>query len=58
MTIPGEYVPSPSDWVRKQVEESGANYFVCQFAFGDLSQAETLRSIHLFAEKVMPSLQV
>ena len=39
------------------MRDSGANYFVAQFAFGDLTQEETLRSIGLFAEQVMPMLQ-
>ncbi|HEY7165043.1 MAG TPA: LLM class flavin-dependent oxidoreductase [Candidatus Binatia bacterium] len=49
---------SVTEAVRAQVNESGANYFVGQFAFGDLSQAETSRSIHLFAEKVMPAFDI
>ena len=36
--------------------ETGSNYCVCQFAFGDLSQAEILRSVELFARDVMPAL--
>jgi len=43
-------------FLRRQVEETGSNYVVGQFAFGELTQAETLRSIELFAEKVMPGL--
>jgi alkanesulfonate monooxygenase SsuD/methylene tetrahydromethanopterin reductase-like flavin-dependent oxidoreductase (luciferase family) len=44
-------------FLQRQVEETGTNYVVGQFAFGDLSFAETLRSIELFAENVMPELQ-
>ena len=36
---------------------AGADYFVGQFAFGDLHRAETLRSIDLFAQEVMPKLR-
>ena len=36
---------------------SGANYLVGQFSFGSLTQAETLRSIDLFTERVMPALR-
>jgi alkanesulfonate monooxygenase SsuD/methylene tetrahydromethanopterin reductase-like flavin-dependent oxidoreductase (luciferase family) len=43
--------------VRKQMTESGSDYFVGQFSFGDLTLAETLRSIALFAGKVMPALR-
>ncbi len=43
--------------LREQLTEAGANYFVGQFAFGDLSGAVAARSIKLFAEEVMPSLR-
>jgi hypothetical protein len=43
--------------VNKQLAESGANYFVGQFAFGNLSLEETLRSIALFSDEVMPMLR-
>jgi alkanesulfonate monooxygenase SsuD/methylene tetrahydromethanopterin reductase-like flavin-dependent oxidoreductase (luciferase family) len=46
-----------TEYVGKQMSESGANYFVGQFAFGDLTQAETLRSIELFSVEVMPKLR-
>ena len=53
-------VGSP-DTVRKalalQLAESGANYLVCRFAFGDLTLAESLRSLELFASHVMPALR-
>ena len=37
--------------------EAGADYFVGQFAFGDLTLAETMHSIELFADEVMPALR-
>ncbi len=40
--------------VRKMVEESGANYFICQFSFGDLRQDEVLHSAGIFAREVLP----
>ncbi len=43
--------------IRRQMADAGADYFVGQFAFGDLSLAETLRSIDLFAGEVMPALR-
>jgi alkanesulfonate monooxygenase SsuD/methylene tetrahydromethanopterin reductase-like flavin-dependent oxidoreductase (luciferase family) len=46
-----------AEYVGKQMSESGANYFVGQFAFGDLTQEETLRSIALFSEEVVPRLR-
>src|SRR6266705_1269143 len=36
-------------FLRRELAKTGSNYCVCQFAFGDLSQAEILRSIELFA---------
>jgi alkanesulfonate monooxygenase SsuD/methylene tetrahydromethanopterin reductase-like flavin-dependent oxidoreductase (luciferase family) len=39
----------------QQIAESGTNYLVGQFAFGDLSLEETLRSVKLFAADVMPA---
>jgi alkanesulfonate monooxygenase SsuD/methylene tetrahydromethanopterin reductase-like flavin-dependent oxidoreductase (luciferase family) len=40
-----------------QVEDSKANYIVGQFCFGDLTLAEMLRSVELFASQVKPALQ-
>ena len=42
---------------REQIEETGANYFVGQFAFGDMTTAEALDSINRFAREVMPALR-
>ena len=46
-----------AEYVRTQLAEAGANYFVGQFAFGNLTQEETLRSIALFSEEVMTMLE-
>ena len=43
--------------LRAQIQATGSNYLVGQFAFGDLSLAETLASIELFARRVMPELK-
>jgi alkanesulfonate monooxygenase SsuD/methylene tetrahydromethanopterin reductase-like flavin-dependent oxidoreductase (luciferase family) len=43
-------------FLQSQLEESAANYLVGQFAFGDLSLDESLRSLQLFSERVMPKL--
>jgi alkanesulfonate monooxygenase SsuD/methylene tetrahydromethanopterin reductase-like flavin-dependent oxidoreductase (luciferase family) len=45
------------DFLAKQIKDSQANYLVGQFCFGDLTLNEMLRSVELFAEKVMPSLR-
>jgi alkanesulfonate monooxygenase SsuD/methylene tetrahydromethanopterin reductase-like flavin-dependent oxidoreductase (luciferase family) len=46
-----------AEYVQSQMRATGANYFVGQFAFGDLTQEETLRSIALFSERVMPKVR-
>lgn len=43
--------------LKAQLAESGANYLVCRFAFGDLSLKESLRSVDLFSKHVMPALR-
>jgi alkanesulfonate monooxygenase SsuD/methylene tetrahydromethanopterin reductase-like flavin-dependent oxidoreductase (luciferase family) len=45
------------DALLAQVAETGANYVVSRFAFGDLTEAESLRSAELFAREVMPALR-
>jgi alkanesulfonate monooxygenase SsuD/methylene tetrahydromethanopterin reductase-like flavin-dependent oxidoreductase (luciferase family) len=40
-----------------EMERSGADYLVGQLAFGDLSPAETMRSLDLFVGEVMPALR-
>jgi alkanesulfonate monooxygenase SsuD/methylene tetrahydromethanopterin reductase-like flavin-dependent oxidoreductase (luciferase family) len=39
-----------------QLQAVGANYLVGQLVFGDMSPAESARSIELFASKIMPAL--
>lgn len=41
--------------VRKMADEAGANYFISQFSFGDLTQREVLHSVGLFAREVLPA---
>jgi alkanesulfonate monooxygenase SsuD/methylene tetrahydromethanopterin reductase-like flavin-dependent oxidoreductase (luciferase family) len=43
--------------IRSQMAEAGTNYFVGQFAFGDLTHSEVMRTIDLFAREVMPALK-
>jgi alkanesulfonate monooxygenase SsuD/methylene tetrahydromethanopterin reductase-like flavin-dependent oxidoreductase (luciferase family) len=45
------------EMLRAQLAESGANYLVCRFAFGDLSLSESLRSLELFQRHVLPGLR-
>jgi alkanesulfonate monooxygenase SsuD/methylene tetrahydromethanopterin reductase-like flavin-dependent oxidoreductase (luciferase family) len=44
-------------FLRSQLAETEANYVVGQFAFGELTLDETLTSIDLFAQHVMPALR-
>ena len=44
-----------ADVLERQISQSGTNYLVCQFAFGDLSLDELLQSVQLFAAEVMPA---
>jgi hypothetical protein len=42
-------------WVAEHAQTAGINYFSLEFAFGDMTFAETLRSAELFAKEVMPA---
>jgi alkanesulfonate monooxygenase SsuD/methylene tetrahydromethanopterin reductase-like flavin-dependent oxidoreductase (luciferase family) len=46
-----------TEFLKAQMTESGANYVVGQFAFGDLTLSEILRSLELFTRHVMPELR-
>jgi alkanesulfonate monooxygenase SsuD/methylene tetrahydromethanopterin reductase-like flavin-dependent oxidoreductase (luciferase family) len=58
MAIDNGIAGSP-ETVRKfmaaEVETSGCNYLLSWFAFGDMTLAESLRSLDLFAREVMPA---
>lgn len=43
--------------IEEQIETSGANYFVARFAYGNLTHEESVRSLELFANEVMPHFQ-
>lgn len=47
-------VDSVRQYVERYVEESGANYFVGSFQWGDLTHEEASKSLRLFSEQVMP----
>src|SRR5262249_47926835 len=40
----------------RQISQARINYLVCRFAFGDMTLAESQRSLELFARSVMPKL--
>jgi alkanesulfonate monooxygenase SsuD/methylene tetrahydromethanopterin reductase-like flavin-dependent oxidoreductase (luciferase family) len=56
----GYVVAGTPDMVRAQLEshiaESGINYLLLQLAFGNLTHAQQMRSLKLFATEVMPKL--
>ncbi len=43
------------DFLAAEIAASGANYLLSWFAFGDMTLAESLRSVELFAREVMPA---
>ena len=44
------------DYMQRYAAETGANYFVGSFHWGDLSHQEACRSLELFASEVMPAV--
>jgi alkanesulfonate monooxygenase SsuD/methylene tetrahydromethanopterin reductase-like flavin-dependent oxidoreductase (luciferase family) len=46
-----------TSFVTSQIRETGVNYFVGQFAFGDLSLEEARNSVNLFASDVIPEIK-
>jgi alkanesulfonate monooxygenase SsuD/methylene tetrahydromethanopterin reductase-like flavin-dependent oxidoreductase (luciferase family) len=45
-------------FLETQIADSGANYLVGQFCFGDLALDEMLHSVELFAAQVIPALHI
>ena len=43
--------------LRKEIAESGTNYLVCRFAYGDMRLDESLNSLDLFQRHVIPALR-
>jgi hypothetical protein len=43
------------NWIKDEVDATGINYFCSWLAFGDLTLAESMRSLHLFSREVMPA---
>ena len=42
------------EYLQRYAAETGANYFVGSFHWGDLSHQEACRSLELFASEAMP----
>ena len=45
------------DALRALQAESGVNYVLCRFAFGDMTRVEAMRSVDLFTREVMPAFR-
>jgi alkanesulfonate monooxygenase SsuD/methylene tetrahydromethanopterin reductase-like flavin-dependent oxidoreductase (luciferase family) len=43
--------------IEKEIKETGANYYVPRFAFGNLTHEESVRSLGLFTSEVMPHFE-
>jgi alkanesulfonate monooxygenase SsuD/methylene tetrahydromethanopterin reductase-like flavin-dependent oxidoreductase (luciferase family) len=59
MAIGMSFVGSPvtvREKLRDAIAATGVNYLLLRFAFGDMSFAEALRSVELFAREVRPGL--
>ena len=42
-------------YIEEQTERSGANYFVCDISFGDLTPAEAMQTVQLLVREVLPA---
>ncbi len=43
-------------WITEEIAATGINYFVSWLAFGDLTLAESMRSLELYSREVIPAL--
>ena len=43
--------------IQQELEQTGANYYVPRFAFGNMTHDESVRSFELFTSEVMPHFQ-
>ena len=43
-------------YIAEQIETSGANYFICDITFGDITLEEGMRTVELLGREVMPEL--
>ena len=41
-------------YIAEQIETLGANYFICDITFGDITPEEAMRSVELLGREVMP----
>ena len=43
------------DYIASEIQATGVNYYVCDFAFGTISHGEAMRSVELFTRDIMPA---
>jgi alkanesulfonate monooxygenase SsuD/methylene tetrahydromethanopterin reductase-like flavin-dependent oxidoreductase (luciferase family) len=43
------------EYIAREIDATGVNYYVCDFAFGRMTQEEAMCSVDLFAKEVMPA---
>ena len=43
--------------IEQEITQTGANYYVPRFAFGNLTHEESVHSLELFTNEVMPHFQ-
>jgi hypothetical protein len=41
-------------YLEQQIRSTGATYFVCDVAFGDLTPQESMQTVRLLGEEVLP----
>jgi alkanesulfonate monooxygenase SsuD/methylene tetrahydromethanopterin reductase-like flavin-dependent oxidoreductase (luciferase family) len=46
--------PAARAYIAEQIETSGANYFICDITFGDITPDEAMRTVELLGREVMP----
>jgi len=57
LTAGGAFAGTPAGarrYIAEQIETSGANYFICDITFGDISLDEAMRTVELLGREVMP----
>ena len=56
----GAYAGRPEGartYIEEQTKLSGANYFVCDISFGNITQLEAMRTVQLLARDVLPTFR-
>jgi alkanesulfonate monooxygenase SsuD/methylene tetrahydromethanopterin reductase-like flavin-dependent oxidoreductase (luciferase family) len=57
LSVGGAFAGTPAAaraYIAEQMETAGANYFICDLTFGDITEAEAMRSVELMGREVMP----